>query len=179
MRPPYGDIDSHVRHILRARDWPIILWTVDPQDWKDRNSDTVYRRVVSQTSPGAIVLMHDIHPTTVAAVPRILATLKHEGYTFVTVSDLYGNNLIPGKTYSGRVRADSDRRHTNSDSDAGKAEPGSGTDSSDSDRDNSKPDISGDTDSGSGTHRSSPRPPAADAAKPTDESTVGGPENDH
>jgi hypothetical protein len=111
----------------------------------------------------------------VAAVPRILATLKREGYTFVTVSHLYGNNLIPGKTYSGRVRADSDHRHTNSDSDGGKAKPGSGTDS---DRDSGKPDINGDTDSASSTDTSSPRPTAGSATNPTDESTAGGPEND-
>ncbi|HEX3612012.1 MAG TPA: polysaccharide deacetylase family protein [Sporichthyaceae bacterium] len=106
MRPPYGDLNQHVRQILAQRDWPIILWTVDPEDWKDRNSDTVYERVVSGTRPGAIVLMHDIHPTTVAAVPRILAALKREGYTFVTVSQLYGHDLTPGKTYSGRVQAE-------------------------------------------------------------------------
>ena len=102
MRPPYGALNARVRGILGQRDWPMVLWSVDPLDWKDRNSDTVYRRVIAGTRPGSIVLMHDIHPTTVAAVPRILAELKRRGYTFVTVSELYGRPLSPGVTYSGR-----------------------------------------------------------------------------
>jgi peptidoglycan/xylan/chitin deacetylase (PgdA/CDA1 family) len=108
MRPPYGDLSQRVRHILGRQDWPIILWTVDPEDWKDRNPDTVYRRVIAQTRPGSIVLMHEIRPTTVAAVPRILTALKRAGYTFVTVSELYGYDLTPGMTYSGRATSDSD-----------------------------------------------------------------------
>jgi peptidoglycan/xylan/chitin deacetylase (PgdA/CDA1 family) len=102
VRPPYGALSLRVRQVLGQGDWPMILWSVDPEDWKDRNSDTVYHRVIAGTRPGSIVLMHDIHPTTVAAVPRILAELKHRGYTFVTVSQLYGKRLTPGVTYSGR-----------------------------------------------------------------------------
>jgi peptidoglycan/xylan/chitin deacetylase (PgdA/CDA1 family) len=102
VRPPYGALNPRVREVLGQGDWPMILWSVDPQDWKDRNSDTVYHRVIAGTRPGSIVLMHDIHPTTVAAVPRILAELKRRGYTFVTVSELYGKRLTPGISYSGR-----------------------------------------------------------------------------
>ena len=104
MRPPYGSVSDRVQRILGERDWPLIEWSVDPEDWKDRNADTVYRRVIAQTAPGSIVLLHDIHPTTVAAVPRILAELKDRGYTFVTVTELYGGEavLTPGREYYGR-----------------------------------------------------------------------------
>jgi peptidoglycan/xylan/chitin deacetylase (PgdA/CDA1 family) len=105
MRPPYGEVSPRVVGILRAREWPIIQWSVDPEDWKDRDADVVYRRVVTQTRPGSIVLLHDIHPTTVAAVPRILATLADRGYVFVTVSELYGRPLVPGRQYFDRVDA--------------------------------------------------------------------------
>lgn len=105
MRPPYGEVSARVVGILKAREWPIVQWSVDPEDWKDRDADVVYRRVIAQTRPGSIVLLHDIHPTTVAAVPRILATLADRGYTFVTVSELYGRPLIPGRQYFDRVDA--------------------------------------------------------------------------
>jgi hypothetical protein len=49
--------------------------------------------------PGYIVLMHDIHPTTVKAVPTIIEKLAAEGYTFVTVPELFGGSLTPGKEY--------------------------------------------------------------------------------
>ncbi|HUR72701.1 MAG TPA: polysaccharide deacetylase family protein [Sporichthya sp.] len=105
MRPPYGEVSERVVDVLGARQWPIIQWSVDPEDWKDRNADTVYRRVIAGTHPGSIVLLHDIHATTVAAVPRILAALADRGYTFVTVSELYGGKLSAGVQYFTRNSA--------------------------------------------------------------------------
>jgi peptidoglycan/xylan/chitin deacetylase (PgdA/CDA1 family) len=103
VRPPYGALSGRVSSALAALGAPAILWSVDPLDWKYRNSTTVYRNVMRQVRPGSIVLLHDIHPTTVAAVPRILSALKKKGYHFVTVSELYRGKLKPGRTYNGRV----------------------------------------------------------------------------
>lgn len=98
MRPPYGAHNAITDRLAQA---PVILWDVDTLDWKHRNADKVVEATISQTRPGSIVLMHDIHPSTVAAVPRILTQLKAKGYTFVTVSELIGkNNLKSGETYS-------------------------------------------------------------------------------
>ncbi|MFI0448459.1 polysaccharide deacetylase family protein [Actinomadura sp. 6N118] len=102
MRPPYGSTDGTVASVTKKMKLAQILWTVDPNDWRDRNSKTVERRVVAATRPGYIVLMHDIHPTTVAAVPNIIKRLAAKGYVFVTVSELYGRPLTPGKKYSRR-----------------------------------------------------------------------------
>ncbi|HUR75441.1 MAG TPA: polysaccharide deacetylase family protein [Sporichthya sp.] len=103
VRPPYGAINKRVAAELRQLNAPAILWDVDPLDWKYRNSDRVYRSVMSQVRPGSIVLLHDIHPTTVAAMPRILRALANRGYTFVTVSELFGNRLVPGQIYLDRA----------------------------------------------------------------------------
>ncbi len=105
MRPPYGSLSSRVIGLLGAREWPIILWDVDPEDWKYKNAGTVYKRVLTLTAPGSIVLLHDIHATTVAAVPRILAALADRGYTFVTVSELYNRPLTDGGVYDDRTDA--------------------------------------------------------------------------
>lgn len=99
FRPPYGAINGQVTAIARQFGLPQILWEVDPLDWRDRNTPTVERRVIGEAKPGDIVLMHDIHPTSVSAVPTILDKLSKEGYTFVTVSELFGNHLVPGKRY--------------------------------------------------------------------------------
>ncbi|GAA1540574.1 hypothetical protein GCM10009678_23710 [Actinomadura kijaniata] len=99
MRPPYGSTDGTVASVSRRLGLAQILWTVDPLDWKDRDSRQVEQRVLRATRPGHIVLLHDIHPSTVAAVPAILQRLSAKGYVFVTVSELYGRPLTPGKKY--------------------------------------------------------------------------------
>ena len=91
MRPPYGAVNSAVLEQLRLRGMSSILWSVDTRDWADRNSDIVCSRAVAGAHPGAIILMHDIHQTSVGAVPCILSSLKQQGYSFVTVQGLIGN----------------------------------------------------------------------------------------
>jgi peptidoglycan/xylan/chitin deacetylase (PgdA/CDA1 family) len=87
MRPPGGAINSVTRRCGK----PIILWSVDPKDWRDRNANTVYNRVMDGTKSGGIVLLHDIHPTSVDAAIKIMKALEKKGYAFVTVSELLGD----------------------------------------------------------------------------------------
>ena len=91
LRPPYGAVNGAVLEQLRLRGMSSILWSVDTRDWADRNSDIVCSRAVAGARPGAIILMHDIHQTSVGAVPCILSALKQQGYSFVTVQGLIGN----------------------------------------------------------------------------------------
>ena len=91
LRPPYGAVNGVVLEQLRLRGMSSILWSVDTRDWADRNSDIVCSRAVAGARPGAIILMHDIHQTSVNAVPCILSALKQQGYSFVTVQGLLGN----------------------------------------------------------------------------------------
>ena len=98
LRPPYGAVNGVVLEQLRLRGMSSILWSVDTRDWADRNSDIVCSRAVAGARPGAIILMHDIHQTSVGAVPCILNALKQQGYSFVTVQGLLGNTT-PGVGY--------------------------------------------------------------------------------
>jgi len=88
MRPPYGAVNGVVLEQLRLRGMSSILWSVDTRDWADRNSEIVCSRAVAGAHPGAIILMHDIHQTSVNAVPCILNALKQQGYSFVTIQRL-------------------------------------------------------------------------------------------
>ena len=98
LRPPYGAVNGVVLEQLRLRGMSSILWSVDTRDWADRNSDIVCSRAVAGARPGAVILMHDIHQTSVGAVPCILSALKQQGYSFVTVQGLLGNTT-PGAGY--------------------------------------------------------------------------------
>lgn len=98
LRPPYGAVNGAILEQLRLRGMSSILWSVDTRDWADRNSEIVCSRAVAGARPGAIILMHDIHQTSVGAVPCILSALKQQGYSFVTVQGLLGNTT-PGVGY--------------------------------------------------------------------------------
>ncbi|WP_308166130.1 polysaccharide deacetylase family protein [Actinomadura sp. NEAU-AAG7] len=102
LRPPYGSTGRRLTSKTRRMGLAQVLWTVDPLDWQIRDSRAVERRVMKSVRPGDVVLMHDIHPTTVAAVPRILDRLERDGYVFVTVTELFGGTMTPGKIYAQR-----------------------------------------------------------------------------
>lgn len=99
LRPPYGSTSERLSKITRRMGLAQVLWTVDPADWEHRDTEDVERRVLKSVKPGSIVLLHDIHPTTVRAVPEIIDRLTAEGYVFVTVSELFGGRLTPGEEY--------------------------------------------------------------------------------
>ncbi|MDA2805087.1 polysaccharide deacetylase family protein [Nocardiopsis suaedae] len=100
MRPPYGSFNATTKRSVGA---PLVLWDVDTMDWKVRDAAEVADTAVEQTRPGSIVLMHDIHPTTVDAVPEILERLHAKGYHFVTVSQLFSDlEMDDGTVYRRR-----------------------------------------------------------------------------
>ena len=98
-RPPYGAFNSRVTAALKSLKQSVILWDVDTLDWKNPNPQSVLEQVKKQTKAGSIILMHDIHPTTIQAVPDIIKHLRSQGYTLVTVPELYGGTMTPGKVY--------------------------------------------------------------------------------
>jgi peptidoglycan/xylan/chitin deacetylase (PgdA/CDA1 family) len=100
MRPPYGATDKSVGKVARTLGLAEIIWSVDTNDWRDRDSAIVARRAITWAHRGDIILMHDIHPTTVNAVPKILRGLAKRGFTFVTVPELLAAHpLRPGNVY--------------------------------------------------------------------------------
>ena len=85
LRPPYGLIDQ------AAASWaggPLILWSVDPEDWKDHDVDRIVAAVVEHVSDGDIILMHDIFASSEEAALRVVDALLAKGYCFVTVEQL-------------------------------------------------------------------------------------------
>ena len=85
LRPPYGLTSP------AARSWadgPLILWSVDPEDWKDRDTDRIAAAVAGHTEDGDIILMHDIYESSVDAALRAVDILLDKGFVFVTVEQL-------------------------------------------------------------------------------------------
>lgn len=88
FRPPYGEYNSTVINLTNDSDQKIIMWSVDTLDWQHRNKNKTVNLALNQTKPGSIILMHDIHPTTADALPKLLAQLEKQAFEFVTVSEL-------------------------------------------------------------------------------------------
>jgi peptidoglycan/xylan/chitin deacetylase (PgdA/CDA1 family) len=93
LRPPYGSITA------RQKEWienqfglSVILWSVDPFDWKRPGASVIEQRILAGARPGAIILSHDIHKQTVDSMPATLDALAAKGYQFVTVSQLIAMN---------------------------------------------------------------------------------------
>jgi len=93
LRPPYGAITPRQRAWIENQfGLNIILWSVDPFDWKRPGASVITQRILTQVRPGAIILSHDIHKQTIDAMPATLDGLIRKGYKFATVSQLIAMN---------------------------------------------------------------------------------------
>lgn len=86
VRSPYGSENSRTRSLIGA---PLVMWSVDPLDWKYRNAQTVKSNILGSVFDGAIVLVHDIHSTSVDGALAAIDSLLNQGYELVTVRELY------------------------------------------------------------------------------------------
>lgn len=85
MRPPYGEIDDYVSASVGM---PMILWNVDTLDWQTMDTQKTIDNVLNYADDGDIVLLHDIHSTSVDAALYLIPRLVAAGYQLVTVSEL-------------------------------------------------------------------------------------------
>lgn len=102
LRPPGGLYDLEILRKTVCAELPVILWSVDPEDWCCSDSGTVTRRVLERAKNGDIILLHDMSDSSVDAALRIIDTLEARGYEFVTVSELAflsGTELTGGQAY--------------------------------------------------------------------------------
>ena len=98
MRPPYGGINSAIQAAVSQS---FILWDVDTLDWKNRNTASIMKEV-QKTQPGSIILMHDIHQTSIDALPSVLQYLTEQGFELVTIDELMGDQLELHQKYTNR-----------------------------------------------------------------------------
>lgn len=91
FRPPYGAITTRQKRWIHDEfGYQIIMWDVDPLDWKDPGPTTVSNRILRETRAGSIILSHDIHRGTIEAMPATFEQLQAKHFKFVTVSELLG-----------------------------------------------------------------------------------------
>lgn len=90
LRPPYGSYNANV---LASVNKAIVLWNIDSEDWKDKDTDIVAERI-SQAKANSIILAHDIYPSTIEAIPQVIANLKQKGLKFVNIYELFAPEIL-------------------------------------------------------------------------------------
>lgn len=85
IRPPFGEWKKAMECSFEMIP---VLWDVDPLDWTTKNTALVVERVLKDTKPGDIILLHDYYQSSVDAALEIVDALTERGYKFVTVDEL-------------------------------------------------------------------------------------------
>jgi peptidoglycan/xylan/chitin deacetylase (PgdA/CDA1 family) len=91
VRPPRGSLSAMVLLRIAAAGYVTVLWSVDSDDCRTRDPRIIRRRLAPhRVAPGDVVLMHEMQPWTVEALPGAVEALRSAGYGFATVGELMG-----------------------------------------------------------------------------------------
>jgi len=86
-RAPYGSMSSRIAGLSPRT---FVAWNVDTLDWRYPDVARITNVAVSKAVNGSIILMHDVHPRTIDAVPGVIDGLLARGFRLVTISELLG-----------------------------------------------------------------------------------------
>ena len=101
FRAPGGGITNTALKYIQL---PHIYWSVDTLDWKTRDTTAVKNAILKGLNDGAIILLHDIHATTISGTQAALEYIFENDLDveFLTVTELLSRNgtpPTPGNTY--------------------------------------------------------------------------------
>jgi peptidoglycan/xylan/chitin deacetylase (PgdA/CDA1 family) len=85
LRPPYGATDANTRQYAANAGYAVVMWDIDPQDWRQPGADVISGHIIRSVYPGSIVLMHDgggPRTQSVQALEMALRELSRHGYAF-------------------------------------------------------------------------------------------------
>jgi peptidoglycan/xylan/chitin deacetylase (PgdA/CDA1 family) len=86
--PELAALDANSRQYTADVGYAVVLWNIDPKDWRRPGAKVIADHVVREACPGAIVLMHEgggDRAESVAALETILRQLSQQGYVFRNV----------------------------------------------------------------------------------------------
>ena len=103
FRPPFDSVGGDLTRRARSQGLRTVMADVQPLDFENPPAGAIVSRVLADTRPGSIIVMHDgeadgdgPRPNTTAAVATIIKRLKARGYQFVTVTKILGYRRTPG-----------------------------------------------------------------------------------
>ncbi len=91
VRPPRGALSVRALMHLARSGCTTVLWSVDSDDCRTRDARIIERRLAPERiSPGDVVLMHELQPWTLEALPTVVGAWRRHGFELATVSELMG-----------------------------------------------------------------------------------------
>lgn len=89
FRPPFGARNERVLELVSRLGYSSVYWTLDSADWRpELAAEVVRQRVVSQATPGAIIVLHGDSPQTAQVLGSIITGLRARGLEPVSLSRL-------------------------------------------------------------------------------------------
>ncbi len=95
FRPPYGAFRTNQGPVPLLYKLGVANWSVDPRDWARPGTQAIVDRIISQSHPGAIILLHDLHRQTADATGTVLDRLMERHYNLVLLTELMGQPYGP------------------------------------------------------------------------------------
>ena len=84
FRPPYGFSNNKV---FNASEMSFIFWSVDPMDWKYKNAERIYKKIIDEVEDGSVVIAHDIYKTSIEGVLMAIDKLLEEDYVLISLEE--------------------------------------------------------------------------------------------
>ncbi len=90
VRPPPGALDAKSLIATRAAGFVVALWSVDSQDYTDKDPASIAERCgAKHVGAGDVILFHEGQEWTLDALPQIVTSLQASGLECVTMHDLF------------------------------------------------------------------------------------------
>lgn len=89
FRPPFGITNPTVARAVKMMEYTVVGWSIRSYDTCDTSEDRIFRRIVRQLHPGAIILLHDRMPGCASLVARLLEHLKTIDYKVIPLDKMF------------------------------------------------------------------------------------------
>lgn len=102
FRPPFEESTPQIELIARSFGLLDVRWSSDTEDSRPGTPPRlVLKRALAGLRPGAIILLHDPHPTTAGIAAAVLRAAQRRGLAAVTVSELLAREPPSGTQLAG------------------------------------------------------------------------------
>ena len=94
FRPPFGETDERLEAVSASLGLLQVFWDVDSEDWNGAGTEAIVA-AADRLQDGGVMLKHDRHATTIAAIPLIVANLARRGLRPGMIDPTTGRVVAP------------------------------------------------------------------------------------
>lgn len=85
FRPPYGLFDENTQKVVSDLESQMVLWNIDPRDWKIQNPTEIIEHIRKTKTSGSIIVLHESQQL-VDMLPSIIEVLKEQNLKIVSLN---------------------------------------------------------------------------------------------